>query len=78
MIKIYNLDKREYKISAADVADFQLVKAINLFTTLKMLPTPVTCMDINTEFSCAAMGLGTGQIILYYGELARYVLKITN
>lgn len=67
VIKIYNLDKIDSKTE-----EFQLVKSYQIFPkNTKIQPSPITCLDVSQDFSCLALGLGNGNIILYQGDLAR-------
>lgn len=34
-------------------------------------PSPVTCLEVNQEFTCIALGLGNGFIVIFQGDLAR-------
>jgi hypothetical protein len=68
VIKIYNLDKADTK-----TGEFSLVNEIKIFGkhAKNLQPSPVTAIDVNQDFTCMALGLGNGTIILYQGDLAR-------
>lgn len=66
ILKIYNMDKIDSKTE-----EFQLVKSYQIFPKGTKMVSPVTCLEVNQDFSSIALGLGNGSIILYQGDLAR-------